>query len=100
MSRHNEFAAWGGILLENEPGMRAYREAETALKALMPEDAQIAFLPDAAEDGAAAGRGILLTRSSDGKLALRLGGLPGRHRARLKPWEPGAGAAAEQSSDF
>jgi predicted phage-related endonuclease len=95
MSRHNEFAAWGGILAGNEPGMRAYREAEGALKALMPEDAQVAFLPDAAD-----GRSILLTRSSDGKLALRFGGLPARHRARLQPWEPSAIAAAEQSSDF
>ncbi|HVS78442.1 MAG TPA: YqaJ viral recombinase family protein [Steroidobacteraceae bacterium] len=91
MSRHNEFAAWGGILAENEPGMRAYRDAENALKALMPADAQVAFLPGTAGEGRAnEARGIFLTRSSDGKLALRFGDLPRRHRAKLEPWEPGA----------
>lgn len=100
MSRHNEFAAWGGILMENELGMRAYRGAETALKALMPADAQIAFLPGASGESAASEPcGVYLARSSDGKLALRFGGLPRRHRAKLEPWEPDA-APAVSSDEF
>jgi predicted phage-related endonuclease len=83
MSRHNEFAAWGGILVDNQEGMRAYRDAEATLKTLMPDEAQIAFLPSAGHAG------VVLTRSKDGKLALRLGEVPKRHRARAEPWDPG-----------
>ena len=100
MSRHNEFAAWAGLLAENQSGMRAYREAEAAVKALMPADARIAFVPPAPGfDGAAAEplrEGVVLQRSKDGKLALRFGELPKRYRAQAEAWRPdGAGMATE-----
>lgn len=82
MSAHNEFAAWAGILVDSQEGLRAYREAEAAIKALMPADARIAFLPS--RDGA----GVLLQRSRDGKLALRFGEVPHRYRAEAEPWQP------------
>ncbi len=90
MSRHNEFAAWGGILMESHDGMCVYRDAESALKALMPADALIAFLPPAA------GAGVVLSRSRDGRLALRLGELPKRHRARAEAWAPLAPAQQQK----
>ncbi len=80
MSRHNEFVACAATLAENRSGLLAYREAEAAMKALMPAEAQIAFVPPAA------GEGVILQRSKDGKLALRFGALPARHRRRAVLW--------------
>lgn len=88
MSRHNEFVACAAALAENRPGLLAYRDAEAAAKALMPAEAQIAFVPPAAGEGklAPARAGVVLQRSKDGKLALRFGALPARHRRRAVLW--------------
>lgn len=93
MSRHNEFTAWAGILVDSQNGMRAYREAESAIKALMPADAHIAFLPPSA------GAGVLLQRSRDGKLALRFGDVPRRYRAEAELWRPEDGPADASLDD-
>lgn len=85
MSRHNEFAAWAGILGESRCGMETYREAERALKALMPAEARVAFAPGAGAEQ------VFLTRSRDGRLALHCGELPDRHRRRAEPWQAAAG---------
>jgi predicted phage-related endonuclease len=92
MSRHNEFAAWGGVVAEHHEEVRLYREAEAALKALMPEDAQVAFLPEA-------GAGVVLSRRKDGSCALRLGDLPKRYRARAEAWAPPVGHWEDEVPD-
>ena len=84
MSMHNRFVTVGGVLSDNHDRVQAYRAAEAELKAMMPAGARIAFVPPS--DPAA--RGIVLSRSRDGKLSLRLGDLPRKYRNRSETWLP------------
>src|SRR3546814_12495614 len=88
MSLHNEFAAFGGMLIDHRTSMLTFREAEAELKALMPEDARIAFLRGSAENGAMPSHGLFLTRAKDGKLSLRFGSPPKKHLDKAEPWMP------------
>lgn len=83
MSFHNAFAAHAGTLAARRPDVVAYREAERELKALMPDDARIAYVP--AADGLS---GVYLSRSKDGKLSLKFGSVPKKHVAAAEPWMP------------
>lgn len=99
MARHNEFAALSGTLIETRAAFLSFRSAETALKALMPEGARVAYLPPAREEGGENGgltrAGVVLTRARDGKLSLRFGDLPKRHRERAEEWGPEIQAAED-----
>jgi predicted phage-related endonuclease len=89
MSLHNEFASYGGILMDHRAGMLAFREAEAGLKALMPEDARIAFLfCPAEEESETPSQGFFLTRAKDGKLSLRFGAVPRKYLGKAEPWLP------------
>ncbi|HET8727295.1 MAG TPA: YqaJ viral recombinase family protein [Alphaproteobacteria bacterium] len=90
MGGHNEFVSLSGVLVESRSGFTSYREAETALKALMPDEARIAYVPPAGADGqgGAACRGVVLTRSRDGRLSLKFGDLPRKYRGRTERWRP------------
>lgn len=90
MSLHNEFAAHAATLAARRADMHAYKEAERELKALMPDDARVAYMPG--RDGQP---GVYLSRARDGKLSLRFGSLPRRHAAAARPWLPDWSAAAE-----
>ncbi|MGQ9367129.1 YqaJ viral recombinase family protein [Azospirillum sp. A39] len=79
MARHNRFVALAAELAERRPAALAAREAEAALKALMPADARVAF---------AAGEGVYLARSRDGRLSLHYGRPPRRALDGAEPWEP------------
>jgi predicted phage-related endonuclease len=87
MSLHNRFATLAGVLVESRPGMAAFRAAEAELKALMPEDARVAFVPPSALDGGEHD-GLVVSRSRDGRLSLKFGAVPKKHRARSEPWLP------------
>lgn len=84
MARHNEFVALSVDLIESRAGADAFRRAEAAIKALMPEHARIAYVPP----NGSCPDGVVLTRSRDGKLALKFGHLPRKHRDRAEPWRP------------
>ncbi|WP_029007648.1 YqaJ viral recombinase family protein [Azospirillum halopraeferens] len=81
MARHNRFAALAAELAERRPAALAVREAEAALKALMPADARVAFV-------AGAGQGVYVARSRDGRLSLNYGPPPRRALECAEPWEP------------
>lgn len=83
MSCHNAFAAQAGTLASRRADMQAYREAEQELKALMPRDARIAYVP---QGGGLPG--VYLSRARDGKLSLKFGDIPKRHREAACPWLP------------
>jgi hypothetical protein len=51
---------------------------------MMPPKARVAFVPPS--DPSA--RGIVLSRSRDGKLSLRIGDLPRKYRNRSETWMP------------
>jgi len=82
MSLHNRFASLAGVLVESRAGMAAFRAAEAELKALMPEDARVAFVPPGAHDG------LTVSRSRDGRLSMKFGAVPKKHRAKSEPWLP------------
>ena len=84
MSMHNRFVAVGGVLIDNHDRMQTYRAAEAELKAMMPVHARIAYVPPS--DPSA--RGVVLSRSRDGKLSLKLGELPRKYRTRSETWMP------------
>ena len=84
MSMHNRFVAVVGVLSDNHDRVQAYRAAEAELKAMMPAKARVAFVPPS--DPSA--RGIVLSRSRDGKLSLRIGDLPRKYRNRSETWMP------------
>ena len=98
MSMHNRFVAVVGVLSDNHDRVQAYRAAEAELKAMMPAKARIAFVPPS--DPSA--RGIVLSRSRDGKLSLRVGDLPRKYRNRSETWmpEPAAELAMEAAFDL
>jgi hypothetical protein len=88
MAPHNEFVSLGSTLMETRAASQAFREAEVALKALMPAHARVAFVaPSAGRDGLRRA-GVVLTRARDGKLSLRFGDVPAQHRAAVEPWRP------------
>lgn len=80
MSAHNEFAALGGILVDHRSSVLTYREAEARLKALMPPEARIAYLPPGP-----APNGIFLVRARDGKVSVKFGDLPPKYASRSQP---------------
>jgi predicted phage-related endonuclease len=82
MSQHNEFASLAGILMESRASVQAYRQAELEIKALVPEDVRIAYLPSADRAG------VVVSRSRDGRTSLKFGEVPKRHRAKAEPWLP------------
>ncbi len=84
MGRHNEFVALSIDLIESRAGAETFRRAEAAIKALMPEHARIAYMPP----NGSCPDGVLLTRSRDGKLTLKFGRLPRKHRDRAESWRP------------
>ena len=83
MARHNRFAALAAELVDRRAAALAVREAEAALKALMPADARIAFVT-----GEEPGRGLYLARDREGRLSLRYGDPPRRALDAAEPWEP------------
>ena len=83
MARHNRFAALAAELMDRRAATLAVREAEAALKALMPADARIAFVA-----GEEPGRGLYLARDREGRLSLRYGAPPRRALDAAEPWEP------------
>jgi predicted phage-related endonuclease len=87
MSFHNEFSDRAGTLLSSRSAWQAYKEAEVGIKALMPEEARIAYVPPAS--GA---DGLYLLRSRDGRLTLRFGPLPRKYHGRAEVWGPGLAA--------
>jgi len=92
MGRHNAFAAQAATLLRTRGGMQEFRDAEKALKALMPEQARLAFIDRAGGVDGAADGALYLARSRDGRLSLHFGPPPRQHAARARPWAL-AGAA-------
>ena len=83
MARHNRFAALAAVLVEQRSTALAVKEAEAALKALMPADARLAFFA-----GDEPGRGLYLARDREGRLSLRYGAPPRRALETAEPWEP------------
>lgn len=77
MGRHNRFAALASVLAEHRHAARAVKDAETALKALMPEDARIAFA-----------KGVYVSRDREGRLSLRYGAPPRGAIDRAEVWMP------------
>lgn len=77
MGRHNHFAALAAILAGQRHTVRTVREAETTLKALMPDDARIAFA-----------NGVYVSRDRDGRLSLRYGLPPRRALEGAEVWTP------------
>jgi predicted phage-related endonuclease len=99
MSMHNRFVMVGAVLSDNHDRVQTYRAAEAELKAMMPAGARVAFVPPS--DPSA--RGIVLSRSRDGKLSLRVGDLPRKYRNRSETWVPEQAselAAAELTYDL
>lgn len=94
MSRHNRFAALAAALVETRNTALAVKEAETALKALMPADARIAFVA-----GDEAGRGLYLARDREGRLSLRYGAPPRRALDTAEPWHPAMDGTGGLSPD-
>ncbi len=90
MTPHNEFASLGAVLVKTREAFLSFRAAESALKALMPGHARVAYLPPRRNGDGASGHGVVLTRARDGKLSLRFGDLPKRHHDRIQGWEPPA----------
>ncbi len=85
MARHNRFVSLAAVLVEQRSTALAVKEAETALKALMPDDARIAFFA-----GEEPGRGLYLARDREGRLSLRYGAPPRRALDTAEPWQPAA----------
>lgn len=77
MGRHNRFAALAAALAGQRHTVRTVRQAETALKALMPGDARIAFA-----------NGVYVSRDRDGRLSLRYGVPPRRALDGAEVWMP------------
>lgn len=77
MGRHDRFAALAATLAGQRHTVRTVREVETALKALMPDDARIAFA-----------NGVYVSRDREGRLSLRYG-LPSRRALDgAEVWKP------------
>lgn len=83
MSRHNRFASLAALLVEQRGAALAVREAETALKSLMPADARVAFVA-----GDRPGSELHLARDREGRLSLRYGAPPRRALDMAESWAP------------
>lgn len=83
MARHNRFASLAAALVEQRGAALAAKEAEVALKALMPADARVAFV-----SGDRAAGGLYLARDREGRLSLRYGAPPRRALEDAEPWAP------------
>ncbi|WP_448204803.1 YqaJ viral recombinase family protein [Azospirillum sp. sgz302134] len=83
MARHNRFVSLAAVLVEQRSAALAVKEAEVALKALMPADARIAFFA-----GEEPGRGLYVARDREGRLSLRYGAPPRRALDSAEPWTP------------
>ncbi|AWK89173.1 YqaJ viral recombinase family protein [Azospirillum thermophilum] len=92
MARHNRFASLAALLMDQRDAALAVREAEQALKGLMPDDARVAFV---AGDGP--GQGVWLSRDREGRLSLRYGQPPRRALQDAEDWAP---AHAELCADL
>lgn len=92
MGRHNRFRALADRLVANRAAALEVKEAEAALKALMPDDARIAFVATGQIDGQANDRsgGLYLARDREGRLSLRYGAPPRRALADAQSWVPSA----------
>lgn len=77
MGRHNRFAALAATLAQQRHAVRAAKEAEAVLKALMPDDARIAFA-----------NGVYVSRDREGRLSLRYGAPPRGAADRAETWMP------------
>lgn len=82
MALHNRFSILAALLDGHRQAVLESRQAETEIKALMPEDARVAYR---VQPG---GSGVVLSRGRDGRLTLRLGPLPRKYRDRAEPWLP------------
>lgn len=83
MTRHNRFASLAALLVEQRGTALAVKEAEAALKSLMPADARVAFVA-----GNRPGGGLHLARDREGRLSLRYGAPPRRALEMAEPWAP------------
>lgn len=92
MARHNRFASLASLLMEQRGAALAVKEAEQALKELMPDDARVAFVA-----GGEPGRGVWLSRDREGRLSLRYGQPPRRALQDAEDWAP---AHAELCADL
>lgn len=87
MSMNNHFATMGGIIIDNRAAVEASKAAESAIKADMPADANVVFLPP--REGKP---GLYLSKDKTGKISLRIGDVPAKHRKLAEPWRPQAEA--------
>lgn len=83
MSLNNSFVNLASIVLEHRDAVKASKDAESEVKATMPEDAQLCYLP--ARDGKP---GFLLSRDKAGKISMKFGDLPKTHARRSTLWFP------------
>ncbi|PWC39228.1 YqaJ viral recombinase family protein [Azospirillum sp. TSO35-2] len=86
MGRHNRFRTLADQLVARRATALEVKEGEAALKALMPDDARVAFV----ETDGQPGGGLYLTRDRDGRLSLRYGAPPRRALADAQAWAPSA----------
>lgn len=96
MGRHNRFRVLADRLVAGRPAALEAKEAEAALKALMPDDARIAFVETGRMDGTSGG--LYLTRDREGRLSLRYGAPPRRALADAQPWMPSSDPNAVELS--
>ncbi|MDR6773448.1 YqaJ viral recombinase family protein [Azospirillum sp. BE72] len=96
MGRHNRFRALAGRLVANRAAALEVKEDEAALKALMPDDARIAFVAVDHADGLSGG--LYLARDREGRLSLRYGAPPRRALADAQSWSPSADPNAVELS--
>lgn len=96
MGRHNRFQALAGRLVANRAAALEVKEDEAALKALMPDDARIAFVAMDQPDGRSGG--LYLARDREGRLSLRYGAPPRRALADAQSWSPSADPNAVELS--
>ena len=82
MALNNHFASLAALLDNHRQAVLETRTAEAELKAMMPEDARVAFI------GQSVSGGVVLSRGRDGRLTLRFGPLPRKYRDRARPWLP------------
>ncbi|WP_451983626.1 YqaJ viral recombinase family protein [Azospirillum endophyticum] len=100
MGRHNRFRALADRLIANRAAALEVKEAEAALKALMPEDARIAFVAIDQTGSRSENRsgGLYLARDREGRLSLRYGAPPRRALADAQSWGPSADPNAVELS--
>ena len=83
MSLNNSFVNLATVVLEHRLAVKASKDAESAIKAEMPEDAQLCYLPPRDSNP-----GFVLTRAKDGKISMKFGDLPKTHARRAVLWLP------------